>query len=125
MKTAAMIFAVLAFGGAAICWLMSNSLTAKAYRARGDDRPAWKAWTWNWPLEVSNFDGHAADLAAASNKAGIAGYVCFLAALFALAIGKDDPQLWNFAVGGLLFSPLVLGVFALCLLRSPKRTAGH
>jgi hypothetical protein len=121
MKTAAMIFAVLGFGGGAIGWLMFYGLRKEALKADGDRWPV-LGWMSNMPLEVRNFHGHAADLAAASTKAGIVGYVCFLVATVALAIANDDPDT---AILALVFSPFVLGIFALCLLRSPSSKTGH
>jgi hypothetical protein len=125
MKTAAMILAIVAFGAAMISGLIHHGLKTQAHKANGERWPGMKSWMWNMPLRVRDFQGHAADLAAASTKVAIVGYACFLAAIVALAIAKDDPAFWYDAIGALAISPVVLGLFALCLHRSPNSKMGH
>jgi hypothetical protein len=122
MKTAAMILAIVAFGAAMINLWKFYHLKTEALRANGDSWAGLKSWMWNAPLRVRGFQGHAADLAAASTKAGIVFYVCFLVAIVAFSTANDD---FDTAIVALCFSPIVLGFFALCLLRSPNSKMGH
>jgi|SRR5262249_45266686 len=125
MKAIAMIFAVLAFGGSLISLWMFYHLKTEAHRANGERWPVLKSWMWNMPLRVSDFQGHAADLAAASTKAGMAFFVCFVAGFFAFAIATGKPEAWDMAFLGLILSPVLLGLSALHLRRSSNGRMGQ
>ena len=79
MSTVAMVFAVLAFAGAAASWIIGAVLAGRSLAAAGKGNASARVLAFvTWPFAARQMQGADADNAASLNKAIVAFFVCVM-----------------------------------------------
>jgi hypothetical protein len=123
MQTVANVVSVVSGALAVMGFVLYRVWIWRAAKSIPDRRHKWLAFTELQLLDPNELSGNARQLARNAYKAAILGLAFFMVILSAQAVG--DPRLWNVVALGLLICPMVMGLAALFLLRSPNREAGH